>query len=168
MAEDGADVGAVVVAMVKRLDQQNTDIDPLGSFLPFGDDACVAVGASRHLDQLVAADGSFLSEDRNARELVAHHEPAHTAAQPPEIAPLGANQVLEGRRDRSISAGRRQLKLPIAEISADIEQVQVRPAVVAKGFDQNRFQSASILNVGDEATFEQLYLMGAMAPVASP
>ena len=78
--EDGADVRAVVVAMVQRLDQQDTDVDPPRSFRPFGDDGLAASGASSHRNELVPAGCCLLPEDANARELVTSWEPALIAA----------------------------------------------------------------------------------------
>lgn len=148
MAEDRAQVRAMVVAMVQRLEQKNGDVDPPGSRLPPGVDCGVALGTARHYDQLVPAADGLLSEDGNAGEFVTHRESTLIASQSPDVSTLGVDQVLPRGCDGSVRARGGQLELPLGELRTDIQQVEVGPFVIAEGFNQYRAQSRPMITLG--------------------
>ena len=92
------------------------------------------------LDQPIATPNGVVPEHGDARE---HPIPLTdlrlAGAQALEVPLLGGQKVEERRCDGAVGAGGRHLQLLVSEVFAHVEQVQVRPFVVAKRLDEQRF-----------------------------
>ncbi len=145
-AEDRADVCAVVVAVVNRLDDHDPQVQLHELALSFLLDRVFSCDPARHLDQLVAAARGVLPQLGQGRSrLIAFVDLGLCACEASEVALLGGNEVQQGGGDGSIRARSGQLQLVVGQLRADVQQVQVRPLVVAEGFDQQLVQDPLIL-----------------------
>ena len=134
MAEDRAHVGAVVVAVMQRLDDDDTEMKPESPVPEFGLDRVIRLDSLGRFDQLIPASDGVLFEGGNAGEVVALMELGFASAQPKEVALLSGKQVLKSRSDRSVSPRSAPFQLIVCQLRADVEELQISPLVVAKCF----------------------------------
>ena len=142
MAEDAAYVGAMVVAVVQRLDDHDTEVQPTVELVL---DGVVGFHAGRSFDQLVPGARGQLLQRINARPRVILESTFTRVAKPTEVPLLGREQVQPRVCDRPVRARSGQLKLLLRQLPAHVQELQVGPFVIAERLDPQIIQNALIL-----------------------
>ena len=142
LAEDGAYVRAVVVAVVQRLDDHDAEVQ---SAVELVFDGLVGFRASRGCDQLIPGTRSQLFQHINSGPRVVLEATLTPVAKPTKVALLTTDQMLPRSRERAVRARSGQLKLLLRQLPAHVQELQVGPLVVAERLGQQFIHSASIL-----------------------
>ena len=102
VAEDGADMGAVVVAVVQGLDDHDAEVNSRSLALIFGFEDVVRRDAACCFDQLIPAAGGMLPQHIKAGDRLSLIDLSFAADQPREITLLGGEQMVPGPKTLSI------------------------------------------------------------------
>ena len=132
---------AVVVAVVECLDDDHARMQREKSIGELGLSCLVRRYVRRDLDELVSAADSVLPERGHTGKDAISFALRVATTESLQISLLGRKHVEERRCDRAVGAGRSHLQLVVTERHANIEQVQVRPLVVAECLDEQRLHA---------------------------
>ena len=118
------------------LNEHYAKVDLLAPVAVLGLGHLAADQASGHLDELIPAALSQCAQRRHTRKRIALVELRLVSRQPAQVSLLRCQQVHQCRPDGSISPGRGQLHLFLAQPLAYVKDVEVGPLVVTERFDQ--------------------------------
>lgn len=135
---------AMVVAVMQRLDQDHAGLAPVAALVKTLYPV-IRLCSLDDLEQLGVALCEKLAKPLDTRERFLLCSLRRSAAEPFDIPLLGADKVLDGVCDGSVGPRCGQLELLVAQRRDSIEQLPIRPRVVAVRLQNGRPQNPSIL-----------------------
>jgi hypothetical protein len=147
--KDRADVRAMVVPMVERLYEHDTQVQLEHPVLELGLDHILRPNLPSRLNQPIPTHSRNLPKRSDARKLLPLTDRLLPSKQPNQVPLLGPHQVLKRGRHSAVRPWTRQLQLLLGQLPADLHEEQVRPPVITKSLDQKGSHNRRILGLAN-------------------